>query len=46
MIRVPVPPEMLRWACERECSLDDLQIWIEPLIEEEMTGKLDGIPLH
>ena len=29
-----------------ECSLDDLQGWIEPLIEEEETGKLNGIPLH
>ena len=29
-----------------ECSLDDLQSWIKPLIEEEDTGKLNGIPLH
>ena len=29
-----------------ECSLDDLQSWIEPLIEEEKTEKLSGIPLH
>ena len=29
-----------------ECSLDDLQSWVEPLIEEEETGKLNGIPLH
>ena len=29
-----------------ECSLDDLQSWIEPLIEEEETGKLNGTPLH
>ena len=29
-----------------ECSLDDLQIWIEPLIEEEKSGKLDGMSLH
>ena len=29
-----------------ECSLDDLQSWVEPLIEEEETGKLNGIPCH
>ena len=29
-----------------ECSLDDLQSWIEPLIEEEKSGNLKGNPLH
>ena len=29
-----------------EYSLDDLQSWIRPLIEEEEAGKLNGIPLH
>ena len=29
-----------------ECSLDDLQSWIEPLIKEEKAGTLDGNPLH
>ena len=29
-----------------ERSLDDLQSWIEPLIEEEETEILNGIPLH
>ena len=29
-----------------QCSLDDLQNWIEPLIEEETSGKLAGKPLH
>ena len=29
-----------------ECSLDDLQTWIKPLIEEEESGQLAGKPLH
>ena len=28
------------------CSLADLNSWIEPLIKEEETGKLNGIPHH